>query len=370
MNISLGILAWNEAEVIAVSLRSLFEQSLFQRLENLDASVQVVVVPNGCTDATAGVAAEALTRCAAAMSADRLRWQVCELQEPGKANAWNQFVHEFADPGADYLFLMDADIRFTHPDTLLNMIRALEQNRDASVSTDLPQKHVLFKKRKSLFDHLSLAIGQMTQAATAQITGQLYCARGPVLRRIYLPPGLIADDGFIKVMVCTELLRSPSDDRRVVRAPDASHVFEAYTRFRDIFFNQRRQQVAHTIYVFLRDYLSAQTGTRDAGEIVRDNNADDPDWYRKLIRERVAGGGRWVIYPGAFGIRFRRLKKLPLPQRIRKLPATLVGFILDAMVLVAANAFLKSGKLKGIWKDTKTTQLGAASDGSATDGSF
>ncbi len=363
MNISLGILAWNEAEVVATSLQSLFEQSLFGRLAELDARLQVVVVPNGCTDATASAASAALTACASGMPAGRLRWQVRELAEPGKANAWNHFVHEFADPAADYLFLMDADIRFSHPDTLLNMIRALERNPEAHVSTDLPQKHVLFKKHKSLCDRLSLAVGQMTQAAPAQITGQLYCARGGALRRIHMPPGLITEDGYIKFMICTDQMRSPSDNRRVVRAPDASHVFESYTRIRDVFFNQRRQQVAHAIYVFLRDYLAARVGERDAGEIVRDNNARDPDWYRQLIRERVAKGGWWVMYPGAFGVRFRRLKNLSFPQKIRKLPAALLGFLMDAVVLAAANITLKSGKLKGVWKDTKSHDLAKAEIG-------
>ncbi len=357
MRISLGIMAWNEAEIIATSLKSLFEQSLLKQLTDLKAHFEIVVVPNACTDNTADIARTALESLAAPFPPETLSWQVHVLPEPGKANAWNHYVHDFADPHADYLVLMDADITFSNPETLASMVAALERNPEALVSTDLPQKHILFKKRKTLFDRISLAVGQMTQAAPAQITGQLYCARGPILRDIYMPPGLMTDDGFIKFMVCTDLFRRPADNRRVIRAPNASHVFESYTRLRDVFLNQRRQQIAHAIHVYLREYLKDRVGDRNAGEIIRDNNARDPEWYRALIRERVKAGGWWVMYPGALAVRFKRLTHLPFAQIPLKLPTACLGFLMDAVVLLAANARLKSGQLKGVWKDTKSNTL-------------
>lgn len=357
MKISLGIMAWNESEIIAASLQSLFKQSLLARLAEWQATLEIVVVPNGCSDDTAGVATSALAELVAPLAPGLVSWKVAPLEEPGKANAWNHYVHLFSDQQADYLFLMDADITFLHPDTLTNMVAVLEQNPEARVSTDLPQKHVFFKKNKSLLDRISLSIGQMTQAAPGQITGQLYCARGPILRAIHMPPGLMTEDGFIKFMICTDRFRRPLDNRYVVRAPDASHLFESYVSISDVFFNQRRQQIAHSIYVYLRDYLKPLVGERDACEIIRDNNARDPDWYRALIRERVATGGWWVIYPGALSTRFQRLRNLSPGQIILKLPVACVGFLMDLVVLIAANAKLKSGQLKGVWKDTKSNTL-------------
>ncbi len=357
MRISLGIMAWNESEIIATSLKSLFEQSLLKRLADLNAHFEIIIVPNGCTDNTAEIARNTLESLAAPYPPESLTWKVNALTEAGKANAWNHYIHEFSDPHADYLVLMDADITFSNPETLTSMIMTLEQTPEAIVSTDLPQKHVLFKKHKSLFDRISLAIGQMTQAAPAQITGQLYCARGPVLRTIHMPPGLMTEDGFIKFMVCTDLFRSPQDSRRVIRAPNASHVFESYTRITDVFYNQRRQQIAHAIYVYLRDDLKARMGEQNAGELIRDSNARDPDWYRKLIRQRVEQGGWWVMYPGALTVRFKRLAHLSFFERLLKLPTACFGFLMDAIVLVAANAKLKSGQLKGVWKDTKSNTL-------------
>ncbi|MEI8139611.1 MAG: glycosyltransferase [bacterium] len=357
MKISIGIMAWNESEIIATSLTSLFEQSLLKHLLTRNVCLEIIVVPNGCSDNTEEIARTTLGTLAAPYPITNLTLSVNILEEAGKANAWNHYIHTFSDQNTDYYILMDADITFSNPDTLSNMVTVLEQNPVAQVSTDLPQKHVQFKKHKSIFDRVSLAIGQMTQAAPAQITGQLYCARGSVLRGIYMPPGLMTEDGFIKFMVCTDLYRQPSDNRCVIRAPNASHIFESYTRVRDVFYNQRRQQVAHAIYSYLRDYLKERIGVQNAGEIIRDNNARDPNWYRSLIAERVAQSGWWVMYPGALAVRFQRLKNLTPAQTLMKLPVACLGFMMDAVVLLAANSKLKSGQLKGVWKDTKSNTL-------------
>ena len=357
MIISIGILAWNEEEVIGATLRSLFDQSLVRELVGTGHRLEVVVVPNGCSDGTAAQAARALSTGSADLPSRQFVWSIHALPQPGKENAWNRYVHHLSNQEADFIFMMDADIRFTHRDTLKNMVLALEGDSHAWIATDLPQKHILLKAHKTLFDRISLGVGEMTQAAQAQLTGQLYSARGPVLRRIHMPPGLIVEDGFIKHMVCTDMFTRASDSRRIIRAQNASHVFESYTRIADIYNNQRRQQIAQTIYVYLRNYLKAHVGGKDAGLIIADNNERDPDWYRKLIKERVSQGGWWVMYQGAFSVRFARLRNLSIFQAILKLPIALVAFLMDVIILVAANNRLKSGQLKGVWKDTKSHTL-------------
>ena len=358
MIISIGVLAWNEEDSIGTSLQSLLEQSLLRELADHDADrLEVVVVPNGCADRTAEKAAATLRSGSAAWPADRFSWRVENLSESGKVNAWNHYVHRFCNQAADFIFLMDADIRFTHPDTLKNMLKSLLQTPHADAATDLPQKHLLFKPRKTLGDRLSLAIGQMTQAAPAQLTGQLYCARGPLLRRIHMPVGLMVEDGFIKQMICTNLFTQSPDSQRIIRAPNASHVFEAYFRIVDIFNNQRRQQIGHCIYTYLRDCLTEAGGKVDAGELIAANNTRDPEWFLKVIRERVRQGGWWVIYPGALGVRFKRLKNLSPGLAVLRFPLAVAAFLMDTVVLVAANRRLRSGHLAGVWKDTKSTAL-------------
>lgn len=355
MKISVGILAWNEEDCIGGTVRSLLAQSLVRELGPAgDQQVEVIVVPNGCTDTTAQQAATALQQGASALPSGVFSWRVESVAEPGKVNAWNLFVHRFSHPQADYIFLMDADILLAHPDTFKNMVLTLEQNAHAFVATDLPQKHIAGAGRKSIADRISLAVSGMTQAVPGQLTGQLYCGRGPVLRRVFMPLGLVVEDGFLKQMLCTEMMRKPCDNSRVVRAPNATHVFEAYTRVKDVFRNQRRQQAGHAVYTYLRDYLLEHVGEKDAGEILAENNARDPEWFRVLIRERVARSGRWVMYPSAFTVRWRRLRNLSPVQALVRLPVVLVAFLMDVVVLVAANHRIRSGQLAGIWPDTKS----------------
>ena len=358
MIISIGILAWNEEECIAGTLHSLLAQSLIRGLRSDGpVRVEVIVVPNGCTDTTAGQAELALRAGAETRAGDAFTWRVESVAEPGKVNAWNLFVLRFSRPDADLIILMDADIRLDHADTLANMVSALNRHPEAAVSVDLPVKHVAAKRKKSLADRISLAVSGMTQAAPGQLTGQLYCARGPLLRRVHMPLGLIVEDGFLKQMLCTDLMRAPSDNNRVVRAPDASHVFEAYTSVKDVFLNQRRQQIGHTVHTYLRDYLRERVGEKDAGEVIAENNQRDPDWFRALIRERVARGGAWVMYPGAFAVRWRRLRNLSAWRAFLRLPVATAAFLLDVAVLVAANQRLRAGKLSGVWQDTKSRNL-------------
>lgn len=358
MIVSIGILAWNEEECIGGTLRSLLDQSLLRDLQPAcERRVEVIVVPNGCSDGTAKSAEAALKQGADSLPGVAFSWRVEPVKEAGKVNAWNLFVHRFSHPDADYVFLMDADIRFEQRDTLKNMVSALERDAHAAVAVDLPRKHIAAKRRKSLLDRLSLAVSGQTQAAPGQLTGQLYCARGPALRRVHMPPGLLVEDGFLKQMICTDQLRKPCDNSLIVRAPDASHMFEAYTGVKDVFFNQRRQQIGHAVYTYLRDYLVGRVGEKDAGEIIAENNARDPDWFRALIRERMQRSGRWVMYPGAFAVRWRRLRNLSPLKKVLHLPVALAAFLLDVPVLLAANRKLKSGQLAGVWKDTKSTAL-------------
>jgi len=356
MLVSIGVLAWNEAGSIATTLRSLFEQSIFQKVVERGDKIEFICVPNGCSDDTAQVAADCFAQDVPAGLEGGLTCVVKELQAPGKVNAWNEYIHRLADATADYFFLVDADISLCTPDTLWNMLRALEENPVAQVATDQPLKHVLFKEHKNLFDRISLSISGMTKAAPAQITGQLYCARGELLRRIWMPKGLVVEDGFLKQMVVSDLLSQPPDNNRVIRADDASHVFEAYTGIRDIFLNQKRQAIGHTVYVYLREYLQAHQADEDAGQLITRMSAEDNDWFLKVINERTTGRW-WVMHPGALMVRFRRLRNLSPIQAVLKFPVACLGFGMDVLVYLAANRALKTGGVKGIWQDTRTTEI-------------
>src|SRR6266702_2207161 len=124
--------------------------------------------------------------------------RVAEIAEAGRNSTWNAFVHSLSHRDAQFLYLMDSDIVFNRADTLANMHAALLHNPRAAIASDRQYKDIGFKNRKSLRDRISLATSDMTRTIAGQITGQLYCLRAGVARRLYLPKDLGAtDDGFI-----------------------------------------------------------------------------------------------------------------------------------------------------------------------------
>src|SRR5215212_8540527 len=115
-----GILACNEEEAIGPMLESLFRQSFFERLQG--RKFQILVVTNGCTDKTPETAQRLLEeKSRTHPGREAFEWQVINLSQRGKLNAWNQFVHRYSAREAEFLFLMDGDILLEHPDTLWNM---------------------------------------------------------------------------------------------------------------------------------------------------------------------------------------------------------------------------------------------------------
>jgi len=351
-SISIGLLAWNEEESIGATLDSLFGQSLFRDPEH---EVEVVCVPNACTDGT--VAAIRLAYERAAVLHPRVGMEIHELVQPGKVNAWNHFVQRFSNPKAGILILVDADILFHGVDTLRNMVRVLEENPDVVVATDRPVKHVELAERKTWRDRISLAVSRMTRLAPGQLTGQLYAARGDFLRRLVIPEGILVEDGFLKQMVVTDCFTRPADQSRIRCAPDAAHVFEAYTRIGDILPNQRRQAVGHAIYTYLREYLEIRRTEGPADEVIRRHCDRDAGWFLKEIDRRVSEGKWWVMHKGCLTARLRRWTAMRGAGRLPLLPAALLGTAMDLVVHLWANETLRKKQLKGIWKDTKSAAI-------------
>ena len=247
MNVSIGILAYNESGSISATLLSLFQQSLLNQSEP-NCAIEVVVVPNGCTDETASVARAKLEELVQTVRPG-VRAVVCEVEQSGKSNAWNLYVHEFSDPAADYLFLMDADIKFLEPHTLRHMIEILEATPSAWVSVDTPVKDVEIKEKKNLLERLSVSVSK--GGSGVAICGQLYCGRASVLRGIWMPPGLPVEDGFLAAMIVTDRFTSKEVFERIVRAEAASHVFEAYTNPITLLRHEQRIIVGSTINAFI-----------------------------------------------------------------------------------------------------------------------
>ena len=347
MRISIGILAWNEADSIGSTIKSLFSQSLLTHPPDGVEVIQVVCVPNGCTDTTAEAARQAFRDAEAALGVDRVWSEVRELTQAGKSNAWNHYVHEFADPEADYIFLMDADVLFHEPHTLRKLFDALGRSPEIRVAAAKLVKDLTRKPKKSLMDRISLAASRMSHATVYGISGGLYCARGAILRRVWLPVGLLGEDGFVKAMIITNGFTQPDDRSVLIRVDDASLIYEAEKHWADIFRHSRRLAIGSAMNTYLYDYLWKNAGARGAGELIRENNELDPSWAQKLIYGRVREAGWWVLPKGAATRRLAKLHSTPLRKRIGYLPISLLALPFDLAVALSANACMRRQEM--VW---------------------
>jgi glycosyltransferase involved in cell wall biosynthesis len=347
--LSIGIIAWNEEQALGPMLTSLFQQSLFAELSRRGQSCEILCLANGCTDRTPDVAA----RCFAEQSsshpfASAFSGRVVNIPERGKINAWNLFVHSRSDREAQFLFLMDADIRIHHRDTLWNMLSTLEQNSEADISVDQPCKDIEFKPRKTLRDRISLAVSRLTRSSEAQLCAQLYCVRSAVARNIYLPKDLTAcDDGFIKTLVCTDFLAHPVWPMRIRMADHSSHTFEAYTTLKSIFKNQKRQVIGQTmVHILVDDYLKKLSSPQRAklAHTIQSKERDDPQWLKQLVGDHVRRARFcWRLYPGLLTHPFQRLRRLNFVKQIFYLPVAAAGCAISLASSFAARRFLKAG---------------------------
>jgi len=340
MRIAIGILAHNEEHTIGPLVASLARQDLFATPGH---SVSVHIVPNGCRDATTAAARKALEGLAAAFPCVRVA--VHDVADPGKANAWNLFVHDFSEPEADALLLLDADIEFGQDACLRLVAEALPNNPKAVVAVDTPVKDVQKKAVRSLRERVSVAASEVQLSGPPKLTGHLYCARAAALREIWMPPGLLVEDGFLKAMLLTRGFSCLEQPDGIVRAEGASHFYQAEIRLSGWFRHERRILDGTAMNIILFAALREQVaGGRPVGEWIRQQNASDPAWVAKLVRERaprgLPGGTEFLAAP------LRQLRGLTPVRRIRAFPAAALRCALNLAVAIAARNDLKTGRLR------------------------
>src|SRR5436190_6887611 len=234
---------------------------------------------------------------------------VRNMREAGRNHTWNAYVHELSHPQAEFLFLMDSDILFNRPDTLFKLYQALLENPEAKIASDQPIKDVELKPRKSWRDRISLATSDMNGAIQGRMTGQLYCIRAETARGLYLPKDLGIDDGFIKAVVCTDFFSAPLNPGRIITVAGASHIYEAYTAFDELFKNQKRQMIGQTIVHVLIGHLKnlAPEQRLKLAETLRRKEEVQPDWVARLVSEHLERVRFfWRLFPDAASFRINR----------------------------------------------------------------
>ena len=339
MKIAIGIMAYNEERNIGAMISSLSEQTLFGMPEH---DVSVHAVPNGCKDATAARAGEALAAFAA--KHPRARVEVNEVEQAGKANAWNHFVHGFSVPDAEALLLLDADIQFGEQECIARVVEALGSNPQAVVAVDLPLKDITAKKDPTLREQMSISASRLQIAGAPKIAGSLYLARAAALRSFWMPLGLIVEDGFVKAMLLTDSFRQPEKTDAIVRADGATHYFEAVTGFQAWFKHERRLVNGTAVNILLFSHIRALVAQgKNPGEVIRANNEANPSWVADLAksyRGPLPGAAEFVSEP------LKKLRRLPVAKRILALPIALLRAALNVAVCVVCQGDVKAGRLR------------------------
>ena len=347
MIISLGILARNEAGTIESLFSGLMEQTLLTDAGRLGWIVEVICVPNGCTDQTAKVAERSMAEMCGQLG-PAVRGRVEPLAEAGKANAWNRFTHELSSAQASLLVLLDADIRFVERDTLIRLVRLLEEQPDADVSTPMPIKDIASRQHKGLMVRALLTISHVAQAGPNAICGQLYAARAPVLRQVWMPRELLVEDGFLRAMIVTDRFTKQDDPSRIRRDPDATYVFDAYTSLRDLFHHERRLVMGTAMNSYLFGMLWSLGDGVDAGQWIRKRDTEDATWFSTQWASH-ARAHRWLMPAKAWRHRLDNLRNLPLMQRIRSAPVVVAASLFTLLVHIAANRRLKRQAILEAW---------------------
>lgn len=351
--VTIGILAHNEERSLARTIASLFAQSLLSGEASIPRlTVEVVVAPNGCTDATAAIAERAL----ATAAPSGVGYRVVSLPRPGKSAAWNDLIHRIADPATDIFVMMDADIEFATPRTIENSIAHLLANPKAGVVVDLPVNDLVRKSSTNLLERVLVRLSSQKAGNAPGVAGSFYCARGATLQAIRMPHGLPVEDGFLAAAIMTNGFRDPPDRSRIERAADAAHYYEGLNTIRAILRHEVRLVIGSALNSYLCwDVLHFLTDPNGPGfgDLIGRLNAASPDWYERMMANTIANRGRWALPRGTIGgaawSRFRILSRLPRAQALALSPILLAAFALDLAVLCAANRQLRQGRAVHHW---------------------
>lgn len=347
MKISIGLLAHNEERSIVTMINEVTEQTLFYKT-GLD--IQFIIIANGCTDQTVDLANQAFMQMDHHQSKN---FGVKNIEQAGKSNAWNSYVHEFAWSDAEYFILLDADIEFGSTDVLSRLIEALENNPKAVVSVDQPRKNIEKQSKKGFLVKLSIGVSSVNRNGSSVISGQLYCMRGDTIRSIYMPVGLPVEDGFLRAMVVTSNFTHEDDSSKIVAVNDAYHYFEALLSPKELYNHEKRLIIGSAINTMIYTYLwinVAETG-KNAGLLIKELNENEPDWLIDLIDKYKSSQGFWIVNRRFFSKRIVHLisGNQKLWKKVILFPVALFATLITTVIAIDVNYYFRKNDGLGHW---------------------
>lgn len=278
------VFSHNDEGTIAGAVESLV--AALRRSPTLRDDALLYVLPNGCRDRTAERAQEALSTLA--MGA---RATVESIERGGKANAWNHAVHEILPrhPEADVAIFLDSDIDLSETD-LDDLVALLREQPNVLATISHP------RKRRVPFSFGRFAAFLSSRSVTAHkngvVCGQLYAIRADWAQRIWMPRGLLVEDGFVAGCLRTRFFSAEPDDSLIIAHPRTYHYFEVEPSFVGAIKHEERTELGSHMN-FVAYPLLWQT--ENAESYLAERYAEDPDWLVRLFEEQLAARGRGLF---------------------------------------------------------------------------
>ena len=284
------VLAHNEEQHIAACLDSIF-------LADPEASFDVYVMANGCTDQTETIVRDYQKKNPSV--------HLVSIALGDKCNAWNVFVHDVVPkecPNRPIYFFVDGDARFT-AGSFSAMARTLEAEPHANAVNAPPASG-----RSMTHDREELI-------SQRELVANLYGLRGSFVERlreksVRIPLNLEGDDGLICALVHWDLNpQEPMDLLRIAPCPDAGFIFESMNLFRPadwtsyytrmVRYGRRRYEFALLGPILEKNGLTAMP--KDITEIYTGANTLSLDWngiytitnWIALRQMRQIGSGKY-----------------------------------------------------------------------------
>jgi glycosyltransferase involved in cell wall biosynthesis len=353
MFVSLCIFAHNEAGCIGATIRSLAQQTALQKLftEVSNIEWEIVLLANGCTDSTIVEGESAFAALAGKINNVRVTTRIVHLEEAGKSNAWNVFVHEISNRAAEFFVCIDADIAFGSVDTIELCLNAILAHSQVDVVVDVPLKDFSHLGKSNLTKLISLHVSKEKLKNPAAIAGSFYIARARVLRKIWMFKGLPSEDGYLAAMVKTGAFSTNQiDEAKILRVFEASHFYEGISSIRQIYRHEVRMAIGTTVNCYLCwDFFAFSGQPSGVGGFVKDKLENDPTWFARFLKNQVSCRGVWVIPRGVTLFRFNTaIKQASFGNPLIALKAVLY-LTFDLAVYARANYLIKKGRAVGFW---------------------
>ena len=197
--------------------------------------------------------------------------------------------------------------------------------------------------RMSIAMRLSRGASRMTTAGPSELNGGLYCARGEILRQIWIPSQVLCEDGFIKAMIVTDFFTKPDDLSKIVRAPGDTHCFNAYTRPTDVVAHEKRLMIGRELNRVLFDMLWNRSDGVEAGAFFRWLEEREPRWFDDRVLPRLGARG-WR--KGLLLKPLRSSRQVATKAPVYMWPIAVVRLCFNAVVILLAARSIKRGELK------------------------